>query len=72
MKSYQLENIHVVPGKNDFQEFSKVCYPIRCDRFSEIQMSDSRHADYGTLAMIVFTAHIFSCYEDKPSALIIN
>jgi hypothetical protein len=40
MESYQLENIHVIPEKNGFQEFSKVSYPIRYGRFSEIQTSD--------------------------------
>jgi len=40
MESYQIENIHVIPEKNGFQEFSKVSYPIRYGRFSEIQTTD--------------------------------
>ena len=40
MESYQLENIHVIPEKKGFQEFSKVSYPIRYGRFSEIQTPD--------------------------------
>ncbi|MDF1593010.1 MAG: radical SAM protein [Desulfobacterales bacterium] len=40
MESYRLENIHVIPEKKGFQEFSKVSYPIRYGRFSEIQTPD--------------------------------
>jgi len=56
MQSYQLKNIHVIPGKKAFQEFSKLSYPIRYGRFSEIQTSDSCHVDYETIVMIEFTA----------------
>jgi len=40
MESYQIENIHVIPEKKGFQEFSKVSYPIRYGHFSEIQTTD--------------------------------
>jgi len=40
VESYQFENIQVIPEKKGFQEFSKVSYPIRYGRFSEIQTPD--------------------------------
>ena len=56
MESYQLEHIHVIPEKKDFQEFSKASYPTRYGRFSEIRTPDSRHVDYETIPLIEFTA----------------
>lgn len=66
MESHQLKNIHVIPEKKCFQEFSKASYPIRYGRFSEILTVDSRHVDYETIAMIEFTAlkaQVFSCFR---------